>query len=69
MKELNLDSYVDWMWGVNGIASVAGSALTMIIGIQSGFSLALYLGIALYGVVALLVIKLSGQKPVAQLEK
>lgn len=69
MKELNLDSYVDWMWGVNGIASVAGSALTMIVGILSGFSFALYLGIALYGVVALLTIILSRQGPLDQLEK
>lgn len=62
MKEHTLDTYVDWMWGVNGIASVVGSALTMIIGILSGFTAALYLGVALYGAVALLVIILPGLK-------
>lgn len=59
MKELDLDNYVDWMWGVNGIASVAGSALAMIIGILSGFSTALYLGGILYTVIAVLAILIS----------
>ena len=58
MKTLNLEHYVDWMWGVNGIASVVGSALTMIIGILSGFSSALYLGMIFYGAAGLLAILL-----------
>ena len=62
MKTMNLEHYVDWMWGVNGIASVVGSALTMIIGILSGFSTALYLGMVLYGAAGLLAILLPRLK-------
>ncbi|MCH8208242.1 MAG: hypothetical protein IIA62_04180 [Nitrospinae bacterium] len=38
MKEMGLGGKVHMMWGLNGIASVLGSALTMIIGILLGFS-------------------------------
>ncbi len=42
------------LWGVNGIASVLGSALAMIIGLTWGFSGALFLGAGVYlGVAAL----------------
>jgi hypothetical protein len=47
------------MWGVNGIASVLGSALSMIVGISIGFSFALYLGALLYAGVALQALLLS----------
>lgn len=42
------------LWGVNGVASVLGSALAMIIGLSWGFSGALFLGAGVYlGVAAL----------------
>ncbi|GMQ82622.1 MAG: hypothetical protein BMS9Abin05_2077 [Rhodothermia bacterium] len=66
MKDHGLERFVDRMWGLNGIASVAGSALAMIIGIMSGFSTALYLGAVLYGTIALLAFFLSRQTHVAQ---
>jgi spermidine synthase len=66
MKEHNLEDYIHWMWGVNGIASVVGSALTMIIGILIGFYGALYLGAILYGIIALLVIFLPNIKLIKQ---
>jgi spermidine synthase len=59
MKEYDLQDYIHWMWGVNGIASVVGSALTMIIGILIGFYTALYFGAVLYGIIALLIISLA----------
>ncbi|MFV1980149.1 MAG: hypothetical protein ACC655_03275, partial [Rhodothermia bacterium] len=59
MKEEHLDPFVDSMWGVNGIASVVGSALAMIVGIMLGFSYALYIGALLYGVVSLLGVLLT----------
>jgi spermidine synthase len=49
-----LGRHVSVMWGVNGIASVLGSALSMVVGISIGFSWALFLGAALYVVAALL---------------
>ncbi len=56
MKEHGLECFVDWMWGLNGIASVVGSTLAMIVGILLGFSFALYLGAVMYGGVALLAL-------------
>lgn len=52
MKEMGLQSSIHRMWGVNGIASVLGSALAMIIGIQVGFTYAVLAGGLLYGGVA-----------------
>ena len=59
MKEMGLGDKVHMMWGLNGIASVLGSALTMIIGILMGFSYALLLGAALYAGVAGLAVFLN----------
>jgi hypothetical protein len=49
-----LQNHTALLWGVNGAASVLGSALAMIIGLSWGFSGALLLGAAIYlGVAAL----------------
>jgi hypothetical protein len=52
MKETGLQRSVHRMWGVNGIASVLGSALAMIIGIQVGFTYSVLAGGLLHGGVA-----------------
>lgn len=49
---------VSVMWGVNGIASVLGSALSMIVGISIGFSWALLVGAALYVMAAVVFLSL-----------
>lgn len=54
MNTMQLEKYVGWMWGVNGIASVIGSALAMMTGILIGFSAALLAGAILYCLVTLL---------------
>ncbi len=57
MKRYGLEGRIHLMWGINGIASVLGSALAMIIGILIGFSYAIYLGAILYvGVAAFSVL-------------
>ncbi len=51
MNHLRLHAFQDFtslMWGINGIASVLGSALAMIIGISWGFTAALMIGAAVY---------------------
>jgi spermidine synthase len=68
MKQYGLGDSVHLMWGVNGIASVLGSALTMIIGILVGFSYALYLGAILYAGVGGLAILLNRPKTSIKLE-
>jgi hypothetical protein len=44
--------FTSLMWGINGIASVLGSALAMIVGISWGFTAALILGAVVYACVA-----------------
>lgn len=48
LKEMGMESFIPWMLGINGIGSVLGSALTVLIAIRSGFTAALLLGSACY---------------------
>ena len=64
MKHYQLEKYAGWMWGVNGIASVTGSILAMIIGIRAGFTYALLAGAFLYTGIAVLSFALK-QKEIA----
>jgi hypothetical protein len=68
MKEYGLGDSVYLMWGLNGVASVLGSTLTMIIGILLGFSYAIYLGAVLYAGVGGLAILLNRYEAVAEFE-
>lgn len=45
---------VPWMWGVNGLSSVAGSVLAMILAKYYGFSVVLLLGLGMYVLVVAL---------------
>jgi MFS family permease len=45
---------VGWVWGVNGVASVLGSVLAVVIAILSGFTAALVFGAAMYLCVGLI---------------
>lgn len=49
-----MESYIPWMWGINGISSVVGSALTVVIAINLGFIQSLLLGASSYLIVFLL---------------
>jgi spermidine synthase len=48
LEELGLEEYVPRMWGVNGIGSVLGSALSIALAISFGFSYSMILGATLY---------------------
>lgn len=50
---------VPWAWGMNGVTSVLASVLAVAIGMQAGFTAALLLGIACYGLAALLAPRLA----------
>jgi spermidine synthase len=54
LAESGLEQYVPRMWGVNGIGSVLGSALAIILAISSGFSYSLILGAILYFFIVIL---------------
>lgn len=53
LKETKMESIIPWMFGINGIGSVLGSAATIIIAIQLGFTEALLMGSACYLTVSL----------------
>jgi hypothetical protein len=53
LKEIGMTDYIPWMWGINGIGSVLGSALTIVVAINFGFTEALLLGAGCYFIVFL----------------
>ncbi len=57
LKEVEMDRYIPWMWGLNGVGSVLGSALTIVIAISFGFAQALLVGAICYLLVCLVFIK------------
>ena len=56
MKLHGLEEFTAAMWGANGLASVAGAVLAMIIGIEWGFTEAIIIGGGLYLITALIAI-------------
>jgi hypothetical protein len=48
LKERGMERYIPWMWGINGIASVAGSVLTITVAVALGFTEVLLLGASAY---------------------
>ena len=58
---LGMGAQIPVLWGVNGIASVLGSALAMIVGMLVGFSWALLLGALLYVLAAVLFLLLASK--------
>lgn len=48
LKEIKRENHIPWAWGVNGVSSVLGSALTVTIAIHHGFTQALLLGALCY---------------------
>jgi hypothetical protein len=57
LKAAGMEKHVPWMWGINGVSSVAGSAATIVIAINFGFTEALLTGAAAYLVVFLVFLK------------
>jgi hypothetical protein len=55
LKETKMESIIPWMFGINGIGSVLGSAATIIIAIQLGFTEALLMGSVCYLTVSLTI--------------
>ena len=53
LKEMEMRKYIPWMWGINGIGSVLGSVVTIVVAISSGFTGALLIGAGCYLIVFL----------------
>jgi len=48
LKTMEMDRYIPWMWGLNGVGAVLGSAFTIVIAISLGFAQALLIGAICY---------------------
>ncbi len=48
LKEVEMDRYIPWMWGINGVGSVLGSTFTIVLAISLGFAQALLVGAICY---------------------
>ena len=48
LKEMEMDRYIPWMWGINGVGSVLGSTFTIVLAISLGFAQALLVGAICY---------------------
>ena len=62
LKEANMENYIPWMWGINGVGSVLGSVLTIVVAVVFGFTQALLIGAGCY-LVVFLTFKGLGAKP------
>ncbi len=59
-------SVVPWLWGINGVTSVLGSALATALSIHIGFRLTLVVATLVYGAAAMLflnILKQTSEKP------
>ncbi len=48
LKQNNLVKYIPWMYGVNGIMSVLGSVLAVVVSMIWGFTLSFFAGLSMY---------------------
>jgi len=55
LKEIKMENHVPWMWGINSLSSVLGSAMTIVIAISFGFREALLVGAFCYFIVFLVI--------------
>ncbi len=53
LKEKGLENQIPWMWGVNGVSSVFGSTMRIVVAIYSGFTEALLVSAVCYFLVFL----------------
>ena len=53
LKEMKTEKYIPWMWCINGVGSVLGSVMTIVVAISFGFTQALLAGAGCYFIVFL----------------
>ena len=53
LKEMRMENYIPWMWGINGVGSVLGSVTTIVVAISFGFTQALLAGAVCYLIIFL----------------
>lgn len=59
LKEMGMGTHIPWMWGINGSASVLGSAMTILIAISLGFTETLLASAGCYLIIFSIFLKRS----------
>lgn len=54
LKDNELEKFIPWMYGINGIMSVLGSVMAVIISMLYGFTIAFYTGLGFYLIIFLI---------------
>jgi hypothetical protein len=57
LRETKQQNLIPYFWGVNGISSVLGSGLALIISLKYGFTLSFIIGVILYSIVGISIKK------------
>jgi len=59
LKQNNMDTFIPWMYGVNGILSVLGSIFAVILSMMFGFNITFLSGLSIYFILFLILYKHS----------
>ncbi len=62
LKQNNLVKYIPWMYGVNGIMSVLGSVIAVVLSMVLGFTPSFYTGLSLYLILFIFLISGSSNQ-------
>lgn len=55
LKEEKMEKYIPWMYGINGVMSVLGSVIAVLLSLLFGFTAVFFAGLSLYAVIFLAI--------------
>jgi hypothetical protein len=64
LKQEHLEKYIPWMYGINGTMAVLGSVTAVILAMVFGFTISFYVGLSLYFVIFLFLVRDSKLKSI-----
>jgi spermidine synthase len=64
LKQEHLEKYIPWMYGINGTMAVLGSVTAVILAMVFGFTVSFYVGLSLYFVIFLFLVRDSKLKSI-----
>jgi hypothetical protein len=59
LREMGMEAYIPWMWGINGTSSVLGSVMAIVVAISFGFTQVLLVSALCYFIVFLIFLKFN----------
>jgi spermidine synthase len=64
LKQEHLEKYIPWMYGINGTMAVLGSVTAVILAMVFGFTVSFYVGLSLYFIIFLFLVRDSKLKSI-----